>query len=103
MLGSNNAVVLVVSTLIIAALFQPLRQRLQQLVDRRFYRSKYDAVQVVARFSETLRQEVELEQLGQHLLTVVQETMQPTTLSLWLLSPQLPEAPEQSSTKPSRL
>lgn len=56
--GPNNAVVLVISTLLVAVLFQPLHQRLQHLVDRRFYRSKYDAAQVVTRFSETLRQEV---------------------------------------------
>ena len=83
--GPNNAVVLVVSTLIVAALFQPLRQRVQLLVDRRFYRSKYDTTLVVARFSEMLRQEVNLDQLRIHLLVVVQETMQPTSLSLWLL------------------
>ncbi len=82
--GPNNAVVLVVSTLIVAALFQPLRQRVQQLVDRRFYRGKYDAAQVVARFSETLRQEVNLDQLSEHLITVVRETMQPAHVSLWL-------------------
>ena len=61
--GPKNEVVLVVSTLLVAALFQPLRQRVQQLVDRRFYRRKYDAAQVVAGFGETLRQEVNLEQL----------------------------------------
>jgi hypothetical protein len=82
--GASNGVVLVASTLIVAALFQPLRQRVQQLVDRRFYRSKYDAAQVVTRFSETLRQEVNLDQLREQLLTVVQETLQPTYLSLWL-------------------
>lgn len=84
--GPNDTVVLVISTLLVAALFQPLRHRVQRLVDRRFYRSKYDAAQVVAHFSETLRQEVNLEQLSGQLLTVVQETMQPATLSLWLSS-----------------
>jgi hypothetical protein len=93
--GRNNAVVLVVSTLIVAALFQPLRQRAQQLVDRRFYRSKYDAAQVVARFSETLRQEVNLDQLCEQLLTVVQQTVQPTYLSLWLRPRKPQEKPEQ--------
>ena len=82
--GPSNAVVLVVSTLLVAALFQPLRQRVQRLVDRRFYRSKYDATRVVARFSETLRQEMNLDQLSEQLVTVVQETVQPTHLSLWL-------------------
>ncbi len=93
--GPNNAVVLVISTLIVAALFQPLRQRVQQLVDRRFYRSKYDAAQVVARFSETLRQEVNLDQVCEQLLTVVQETVQPTHLSLWLRSRKQQEEREQ--------
>jgi hypothetical protein len=82
--GHNNTAVLVVSTLLVAALFQPLRGRVQQLVDRRFYRSKYDASKVVAGFSDTLRQEVHLEQLYEHLLAVVQETVQPAYLSLWL-------------------
>jgi hypothetical protein len=82
--GPNNAVVLVVSTLLVAALFQPLRHRVQQLVDRRFYRSRYDAAKVMERFTEALRQEVDLEQLGSQLLQVVQETMQPAHLSLWL-------------------
>ena len=92
-LEPNNAVVLVVSTLIVAALFQPLRQRVQQLVDQRFYRSKYDAAQVAALFSETLRQEVNLEQLREDLLAVIQETVQPTHLSLWLRSRSLQEKP----------
>src|SRR6266568_795354 len=61
--GPSNDVVLVVSTLIVAALFQPLRQRVQQIVDRRFYRSKYDATQILADFSKTLHQEVDLDQL----------------------------------------
>jgi len=86
--GPNNPVVLVASTLIVAALFQPLRRRVQQMVDRRFYRSKYNATQVVARFSETLRQEVNLDQLCSQLLTIVEETVQPTHISLWLRPPE---------------
>ncbi len=88
LIGQSNAVVLVGSTLIVAALFQPLRQRIQRIVDRRFYRSKYDAAKIVAAFSSTLRQEVDLDQLHDHLLAVVQETMQPTHVSLWLRKPE---------------
>jgi hypothetical protein len=82
--GEESSAAIVVSTLMIAALFSPLRRRVQMAIDRRFYRRKVDAAQTLARFAETARDEVDLDQLMAQLVQSVQETVQPASLSLWL-------------------
>lgn len=82
--GRQSSLATVLSTLAIAALFNPLRQRFQNLIDRRFYRRKYNAQQVLAAFAKIARNEMAMETLGNEMQWVVKETMQPSHVSLWL-------------------
>jgi hypothetical protein len=82
--GQRSPVSVVASTLLIAALFTPLRRLVQGFIDRRFYRSHYDAAQTLARFAAAVRQEVDLDELKEELARVVQDTFQPAAVSVWL-------------------
>ena len=89
--GQGSQLAIVASTLLIAALFVPLRRRVQGFIDRRFYRRKYDAARTLQTFSARLREKTELDDLDTELLAVVRETVQPAHASLWLRSAVAPD------------
>lgn len=93
--GSRQSeIVLVSSTLVTASLFTPLRQRIQHIIDQRFYRSKYDAARALEAFGATVRDEVDLSRISGSLLRVIKETIQPASISLWLINPTRSEVEE---------
>ncbi len=90
LVGEDSALGIAVSTLLVAALFNPLRRRLQDLIDRRLYRSKYDAQRVIDRFVATARDEADMSALSADLLDLVDETIQPSVKGLWIKGSETP-------------
>jgi hypothetical protein len=88
--GQTSDVGVAVVTLAVAALFNPWRRRLQAFIDRRFYRHKYDASRILAAFTATLRDEVDLDDLSTDIAAVVQETVQPSHFSFWIRPESVP-------------
>jgi hypothetical protein len=97
LLGRESPLVVAAATLAVAAVFQPARRRVQAVVDRRFNRRRHDTAQRIAAFGDRLHQQVDLDTLTAELLAVVDQTMQPTQVSLWLRPP----PPSSSDTAPS--
>jgi hypothetical protein len=101
LLGQDSPLVVATATLAVAAAFQPARRYIQAGVDRRFNRRRYDAARTIAGFSARLRQQVDLDTLTSQLLGVVEQTMQPASVSLWL-RPSVSAHPDQHRAGASR-
>jgi hypothetical protein len=93
LLGRSSSLAVAAATLAVAAVFQPARRRVQQAVDRRFNRRRHDAGQTIAAFSGRLRHQLDLDTLTAELLTVIDQTMQPTRASRWLRPQRRPLPP----------